>query len=72
MSYFRGKGQHCHFLVTMLDQLGDSHGPNAHALHTRNKRENQNLLSLKTGFLFLRVHVHHQIFFHLILRNFHL
>ena len=55
----------------MYHGFGDSRGPNDHAPRTDNKQGDQNLQSLTTDFLIHHVHVHHQFFFHRILRNFH-
>ena len=39
---FHGKGQHCHFPMTVHDRFGDSHGPNGHAPRTGNKPRGHN------------------------------
>ena len=68
---FLGKGQHCHFLMTVCYRIGDSHGPNGHAHCTNSKQEGRNLLSPLIDLLFHHDHVHHQISVLLTQQHFH-
>ena len=56
---FHGKGQHCHFPVTVHFRIGDSHGPNGHAPRTGNMPMGRSSQTLNCTQFFLLVLFHH-------------